>query len=42
LSGLTIGMEAAGMRFFLSISVKNGLTSGCKRFPIGAVGFVDC
>ena len=41
LSGLTIEMEAAGMRFFLSIWVKNGLTSGYERFPIGIVGCVS-
>ena len=42
LSGLTIEMKAAGMRFFLSILVKNGLTNGTGRLPIGVVGFVDC
>ena len=41
LSGLTIEMEVAGMRFFLSIWVKNGLTSGYERFPIGIVGCVS-
>ena len=42
LSGLTIGMKAVRMRFFLSISVKNGLTNGMRRLPIEVVGFVDC
>lgn len=37
LSGFTIGMEVVGMRFFLSIWVKNGLTSGYERFPIETV-----
>ena len=41
LSRLTIEMEAAGMRFFLSISVKNRLTNGCKKLPIRVVGCVD-
>jgi hypothetical protein len=34
-------MEAAGMRFFLSIWVKNGLTSGYERLPIRIVGCVN-
>jgi len=34
-------MKAAEMRFFLSISVKNGLTSGYERFPIGIVVCVN-
>ena len=41
LSGLAIEMEAAGMRFFLPIWVKNGLTSGYERFPIETVGCVN-